>query len=276
MSSTKVGYLIIVFTLFLAGSLFGQVEIIDPHISTPESDSTVAKIQRVSPDQFARGCFFNPSGDSIQYRLLVPEATNHTGKFPLIVVFHGSGGIGTDNVTQLGLFSKMWALPEMRKKYPAYVLVPQFSTRSSNYSPDPIRNVRSSGPGPQLFVLFDKVEDLVNAYPIDKDKIYVMGYSMGASTVLNSLGTRPDLFRGGICFAGVPQFSHVDILKNKPIWFIHGNADNTNAIEPAKLLFNELSQNKKVRFTELKNADHHNIPPVTLILNEIPEWLFTH
>jgi predicted peptidase len=54
--------------------------------------------------------------------------------YPLIVIFHGFGAIGTDNVSQIGPVAKCSATPEMRERYPAFVLVPQFAARSAVYS----------------------------------------------------------------------------------------------------------------------------------------------
>jgi hypothetical protein len=60
------------------------------------------------------------------YRLFRPEAA---GKVPLVMYLHGSGGLGDDNLKQLGLGnifgSRVWLLPENQKHFPCYVVVPQ-------------------------------------------------------------------------------------------------------------------------------------------------------
>src|ERR1044072_6437573 len=61
------------------------------------------------------------------YRLFRPEAA--AGKLPLVVYLHGSGGVGDDNLKQLGLGNifgtRVWVLPENQKRYPCYVVAPQ-------------------------------------------------------------------------------------------------------------------------------------------------------
>ena len=56
------------------------------------------------------------------YRLFRPQAS---GTFPLVVYLHGSGGLGDDNLKQMGLGNifgtRVWALPENQKKFPCYV-----------------------------------------------------------------------------------------------------------------------------------------------------------
>ena len=60
------------------------------------------------------------------YRLFRPEAS---GALPLVLYLHGSGGLGDDNVKQMGLGNifgtRVWALPENQKRFPCYVVVPQ-------------------------------------------------------------------------------------------------------------------------------------------------------
>src|SRR5262245_48035456 len=60
------------------------------------------------------------------YRLFRPKAT---GKLPLVLFLHGSGGLGVDNQKQMGLGNifgtRVWALAENQKHFPCYVVVPQ-------------------------------------------------------------------------------------------------------------------------------------------------------
>jgi hypothetical protein len=60
------------------------------------------------------------------YRFFRPEAS---GKLPLVMYLHGSGGLGDDNLKQMGLGNifgtRVWALPENQKMFPCYVVVPQ-------------------------------------------------------------------------------------------------------------------------------------------------------
>ena len=60
------------------------------------------------------------------YRLFRPEAA---GKLPLVMYLHGSGGLGDDNLKQLGLGNvfgtHVWLLPENQKRFPCYVVIPQ-------------------------------------------------------------------------------------------------------------------------------------------------------
>jgi predicted peptidase len=211
----------------------------------------------------------------INYRLLQPKMLKSKKKYPLVVIFHGSGAIGTDNQKQLQALPKLWAQPEIRDKYPAYVISVQFPTRSSNYSLDSSRNVLTSKSEPCLETVFQLIDALKTDFSIDPKRIYVMGYSMGGSTTINALSLRPDLFSAGISFAGIPQFDKIDVLKKKHIWLIHGNKDTDNTIESDLQFYKELGKNSKTLFWELDNTDHSNIISSQFLGDAIPKWLFS-
>ena len=63
---------------------------------------------------------------TMPYRLFRP-ATNK--RVPLVLYLHGSGGLGDDNLKQLGLGNifgtRVWLLPENQERNPCYVVVPQ-------------------------------------------------------------------------------------------------------------------------------------------------------
>src|ERR1700744_3743021 len=73
---------------------------------------------------------------TMPYRLFHPEAS---GKLPLIIYLHGSGGLGDDNQKQLALGNifgtRVWLLPENQKRFPCYVLVPQTDRGWVRYDP---------------------------------------------------------------------------------------------------------------------------------------------
>jgi predicted peptidase len=49
--------------------------------------------------------------DGNPYRILRPAELAGGRTHPLVVLFHGSGAIGTDNISQVGPLAKSWASP---------------------------------------------------------------------------------------------------------------------------------------------------------------------
>lgn len=151
----------------------------------------------------------------IPYRLLTPKNNSKSQKYPLIITFHNSTRIGNDNENQLEPFAKNWLRPEIYNKYQCYVIAPQFNKRSSNYEKN-IENIQISKPSRDVFALLELIQNIEREYPnIDKNRIYLVGYSMGASTAQNLLNIAPNKFAAIVSVAAVPDFSNLKKLSKK-------------------------------------------------------------
>lgn len=255
---------------------FGQRVIPFP-ADTAASRQQITQIRSLPNDVFNAATFTGKDQLTIPYRLFTPAAGEHnaTAKFPLVVVFHSAGRpIGTDNVSQLGILPKLFAGANIQSKYPAYVLVPQFATRSSDYVTDSSRKVLTSVPRPCLAAALELIDSLKRTLNIDDKRIYALGFSMGGSTVINALSARPTLFAAGISIAGIPQFSRIDYITTIPIWLIHGIEDTENRIESDEQFYKELKGSKHTRFWKLDNTTHDNIFSTTILGETLPGWLF--
>ncbi|MGF1925556.1 MAG: prolyl oligopeptidase family serine peptidase, partial [Bacteroidia bacterium] len=233
----------------------------------------IANIKAIDHTVFETGSFIGKGTPTINYRLLKPELKN-TKKHPLIIVFHGSGAVGKDNLAQLGILAKLWAMPEIKSKYPAYILAPQFPTRSSNYVEDKQRGVLTSVPQPCLETALQLIDSLKTSLNIDVTRIYALGFSMGGSSVTNVLSARPDLFAAGVSISGIPQFDKVKTLSNIPLWLMHGNLDTENPFASDAQFYKEAGS--KTRFWEIDGKAHNDIFSSLILGEAIPKWLLQH
>lgn len=239
-----------------------------------DSARSLAKIKYIKSldySDFKEGKFENEKS-AVNYRLLKPKKIEESKKYPLILVFHGSGAIGSNNSSQMGVLAKMWLLPENREKYPVYVLSPQFPQRSSNYHLDKDRNVLVSQSSEYLDLVLNSLDSFIEKENIDKSRIYVMGFSMGGSTTSNAISNRPNLFAAAINISGVSQFDKINTLQNMPIWMVHGSLDTENSPKSNMKFFEELKVSGNIFFWEFKDKYHNNILSAELI-DEIPKWL---
>jgi predicted peptidase len=232
----------------------------------------IAEIKAVDNNIFETYSFKGKGGLSIKYRLLKPNQSKT--KLPLVIVFHGSNAIGEDNVSQLGILAKMFAMKDIQQEYPAFILAPQFPSRSSNYVMDDKNNVLTSVAQPCLQISIQLIDSLKKTLNIDEKRIYAVGFSMGASSVINVLSMRPDLFAGGISISGIPQFDQVNQLSNIPIWLIHGGADTENPINSDREFYKQVNIKNKTRFWEFENTAHNDIFSLPILNKELPKWLF--
>jgi len=222
--------------------------------ATPLAKEVVASVE---PAQFETGHFKASDGTILQYRVLAPSNVVPGNAYPLILQLHGSGGIGTDNVMQLDRLAKTWAVPEMRERYQAYVLVPQFPIRSANYGPpSPEQHAESS---PALSAALELVEEFISLHAVDKSKIYAVGFSMGGSAAWLAPTLRPKLFAAVVPVSGIaPANSFAGIFKDLPALVIHGNSDTENPITADRRFADEVVRTggKKLLFREYEGLDH--------------------
>jgi len=275
----KVVFLFLTASLFILTSCSKQLAFFGESKIEKPTDSIyikqrIAEIKGVNPEVFEKSSFNGTNDAPIKYRLRKPTSADSKKKFPLVIVFHGSNAVGTDNVSQLGILAKLFASDNIQTKYPAYILAPQFSTRSSNYVLDKNRNVLASVAQPCLETSIQLIDSLKQTLNIDETRIYAVGFSMGASSVINVLSMKPDLFAAGLSISGIPQFDKINELANIPIWIIHGNIDTENPMDSDKQFFKELSYKNKIRFWEFENTAHNDIFSTPILGEEIPKWLF--
>ncbi|OMQ09098.1 prolyl oligopeptidase family serine peptidase [[Flexibacter] sp. ATCC 35103] len=216
---------------------------------------------------------FTKKNIQIPYRLLKPKDNNNQ-KYPLVITFHNSTRLGNDNENQLEPFAKIWLRPEIYTKYQCYVIAPQFNKRSSDYEKNS-DGIQISKPSEDVFALLELIQNVEKEYPnIDKNRIYLIGYSMGGSTAQNLLNLAPDKFAATVSIAAVPDFSNLKKIKSKNIWLIHGEKDDENPYVGSLELFRKMPSDKNLIFTTFSNLNHNNIVIPFLTTEEIPKWLF--
>lgn len=235
--------------------------------------ATVKKqLNKLPVGNYQHRVYQNKSG-TIPYRFLTPKNFDQSVKYPLVITFHNSSRIGTDNENQLEPLARIWVRDTIYSTYKCFVLAPQFNRRSSNYTDT--GNGLAAKPSDEVALLFDLIRKIEQEYPnIDHNRIYLVGYSMGASTAQNLFSLNPDQFAALVSIAGVPDLSNTDKLASRKIWLIHGEKDDENPYQGSEILFRRLKGNKKLLFTSFPNLNHHNIMIPFLLTDVIPEWLF--
>ncbi|MES2352317.1 MAG: PHB depolymerase family esterase [Pseudomonadota bacterium] len=251
-------------------------ELVADRTTPAKQAADAALLKSLDRDAFYNGSYAGPTG-ALSYRLLSPANAQPGRRYPLVIVLHGSGAVGTDNTSQLGQLAMSWAAPAMRKRFPAYILVPQFAERSANYAPSSADGLLAAQPGPRLPTLLAVVENLMPQYAIDADRVYVTGFSMGASAATQAMLQNPAMFAAGVAFSGIPpERSAAARLSSMPLLIVHGNADTENPIEPDRAMFAALRRQPgaaRIRFLEYQGMEHQ-VPADMLLSLAWRDWLF--
>ena len=192
----------------------------------PQSVADLARWQA----RFERRMFQTREGTRLPYRIASPAGSTRR---PLVLVLHGSGAIGADNEAQLGRFAASWAqLLDFRD--PPVIVVPQVPRRSADYAlcgDSPC----ASRPGPSFGSLSDLLDSFAADDGIDPGRIYLVGFSMGASAALQLALARPGRIAGVVAFAPVPPpKDRAAELRRLPLLVVHGSADTENPFEVSR------------------------------------------
>ena len=266
-----------------------------PNASAANYDSTppLAPGAPVSPERIALIEAFKKQSDGLEkkfearthkrdrvmpYRLFRPEAA---GKLPLMVYLHGSGGLGDDNLKQLGLGNifgtRVWLLPENQKGFPCYVVVPQTDRGWARYdlseqTEGPAKVLPGLGEGSRMAL--EVIDGLCHEFAIDERRIYITGQSMGGAGTWNVITNRPRFFAGAVICCGSISTDDGTGSIDTPLWNFHGDSDQT---VPVSVSRDRIAARRKAGgrplYTEYAGIDH-NVWEWAFTEPELPKWLF--
>ncbi len=219
-------------------------------------------------DKFAAQEHTGTDGRRLPYRLLTPKRLASGQRYPLVTFLHGAGERGDDNVAQLRNGVAEWlGSDEAQARYPAFVLVPQCPEGEYWAGAGDTIN-------PVAQLVLGAIRSLLTHHPVDPDRLYLGGLSMGGFGAWHLLGREPELFAAGviICGGGPPTLARR--LVHLPLWFFHGAEDDVVPPEHSRLLVAALQHlGAAVRYTEYPGVAHASWRPA-LHDPDLQEWLF--
>ena len=214
---------------------------------------------------------------ALPYRLFVPKSV--VGKAPLIVFLHSVAGVGTDNVSHLAPDIELLISDRVQSLEPTFVVAPQCPENDpwvKRNSPPPYRPLQltkfTESESNRLVVAL--VAELSARIPIDADRVYLMGFSLGGAGTWDILMRHPGVFAAGVPITGVGDVTRMDLLVNTAIWAFHGELDEVSPAENGRLMYEAMKKaGVKARYTEYKGVGHGSVGPA-LDEPELFRWLF--
>lgn len=180
-------------------------------MSLPKDWDNPSPDNEIICERFTYGSF-DHSGE-LPYRLFIPDTAKEV---PLVVFLHGADALGKDNEIQLSMhdIGTTFARDEWQRQHPCFVLAPQCS-----------RGRHWSG-----LMEFSRVCALVkdimtNHDNIDRERLYIYGYSAGAVGTLEILKYHPEIFAAAVAICGATGTRDLRSLLNTPIWLLHAVDD---------------------------------------------------
>lgn len=180
-------------------------------------------------------------------------------KKPLIIFLHGHSLCG-NNLERVRTYGPLHAI-QMGRKIDALVLAPQ--NPGGAWIPSKI----------------NKTLEWVEAhYPIDTNRIYVFGMSLGGYGTFDFVGTYPEKIAAAIAMCGGSQLRDFCGLNEVPLWIIHGTADRDVPISQSTRIINAMKKcgdTERLIFSSLKGVSHGGLARA-FYLSSPYEWLLSH
>ncbi len=222
-------------------------------------------------DAYKRGVLVQGE-DTMRYRILFPESYDTSKNYPVIFFLHGAGERGSDNEKQLVHGSKLFLQSENRKNYPAIIIFPQCN--NPGYWSNVIRAEENPVIGKNRFyflpstvsatrdmkMLIQLVNFVLHSYPVNKEKVYAGGLSMGGMGTFELVNRMPGIFAAAfpICGGGDTSLINTNMVKTK-WWIFHGGRDDVVDPKFSKRMADELKRKKaSVRYTIYPEANHNS------------------
>lgn len=170
--------------------------------------------------------FVNSDNDTLNYRRLISDYDTTT-KYPLVIFLHGSGERGNDNESQLKWGVMNFASDRNMKMYRPIVIAPQcpknmswgnFSYENMSLKPTPSKPMK---------LLMELIKQVISKLPVDTDRIYITGLSMGGFGTFDAISRYPNLFAAGVPVCGGGDISKAPLISHIPLWIFHGALDST-------------------------------------------------
>ena len=233
---------------------------------------------------FEKKTYINESGQSLSYQVLYPVNYNPSTKYPVVLVLHGAGERGDDNIAQMKYGTHLFLNPENQTKFPAIVIFPQ-CPKDSYWSSVKIDRTQK----PTAFVFdyseninwplqsaIDLVKSLVKSKVADKKRLYIMGLSMGGMGTMEAVSRNPKMFAAAIPICGGADLTYVKkYAKKLPFWVNHGDADAVVPVKHSRELVAALQVAKaNVTYTEYPGVNHNSWDN-TFAQPTLLSWLFS-
>ena len=194
---------------------------------------------------------------SLNYILDLPQGEKN---YPLILFLHGAGERGND-LEKVKAHSPFTYKNLIKEK--VAILAPQCP----------------EGVYWDTKAVYELLKEIIEKYPIDKNRIYITGLSMGGWGTWKLADEHSEIFAAIAPVCGPmhrPALSRAcDVLKEKPIWIFHGALDDVVPLDDSTSMYKKLkSCSNHVQYT-IFEGDNHNSWDSTYSDPKFYEWMLS-
>ncbi|MGA9770819.1 MAG: prolyl oligopeptidase family serine peptidase [Blastocatellia bacterium] len=258
------GYRIALFDLANTGEI--SFDRIDFQNELKEASAILDALDKGS-DPFAtrrgdfRKAYLSKVDNTLQpFRVFVPSSYDGTKAYPLVIALHGMGG---DENSYFEAYGK-GAFTSEAEKHGYIVACPKGRKPASMYIGDAERDV------------MDVLADMIRAYRIDPDRVYLTGHSMGGFGTWSVAMNHPEMFAAiAPVSGGVMNLANMSKIAHVPELIIHGDDDKTVSVERSRVV---VAAGKKLgiemKYIEVPKGTHGDV--VAPHFKDVFDWFDAH
>lgn len=222
---------------------------------------------------------------SLPYQIYIPKNLDSTKEYPVLLFMHGLGSVGTtgDHINQtVAQFVKNVTGSE-KYKDEVIIIAPQHPSGQKwvnvDYKPGTYE-FDNTPISKWLAAAKELLDSQMAVLPIDENRVYGYGNSMGAFATIYMAMTYPDLYAAIVPVAGGCDPTKAALIKDVPIWLFHGDADTTVNIVGSRTLYDNLIAlgATDAKITVYKGVGHATTGCFVAAANTtgLLDWMFSH
>lgn len=194
------------------------------------------------------------------YNFWVYDAAPDSTKIPCVIFLHGKSLCGNDLalVRQYGCLDALCYGIDI----PAIIIAPQ-NPGNEWWKPSKVMKI---------------LEWAEEHYPIDTDRVYVIGMSLGGYGAMDLAASYPDKIAAAMPLCGGTTLKSVSGLGDIPTWIIHGSGDEKVPYSQSLKVYSELTSKKlldRLRFDLIMDSSHADLARC-FYMPKVYQWLFSH
>lgn len=220
--------------------------------------------------------YTNAAGKVFLYRWAEPAKVEPGKTYPLVILFHGAGERGTDNVSQL-VWGAEPLLRHMRARGVEGYFIAGQVPNGRQWVETPWSNVAHrmpAQPSEPMALALELLDRTRAERPVDPARIYATGVSMGGYGTWDAVQRRPELFAAAMPVCGGGDTHLAWKIRDVPVWAWHGDADGVVPPVRSREMVSALwAVDGKVRYTEVPGCGHDVWRPA-YASQEALDWLF--
>lgn len=216
--------------------------------------------------------------ETFRYLFLKPETIEPGKKYPLVLFLHGAGERGNDTELLKKHFLPSVTSEEFRKRYPCFVVAPQ--CRNDRKWADISWGTKVSPqmkdkPTDDLMAAVQAVDEVIREFPVDENRLYLTGISMGGYGSWDLAMRQPDRWAAVAPICGGGDETKGDLLVAVPIWAFHGDADPAVPVERTRNMIEAIRKaGGDPKYTEYPGVAHDSWTQTYADPDGLFAWIF--